>query len=92
MDDIPTSYYQYSLFSENRQFFPKFIVPSERLGIVQAHRDHWNIGTWKEVDKCRPDTMIESSPMISSKRIVTSLLFIFPSFLRRQESMLLFTK
>lgn len=72
--DIPTSDDQYSLFSEKREFFPELIVPRESLRIIQTHSDHRNICIWKEMDECRPDTMIESSPMIRAKYILTSLL------------------
>ena len=102
MDDIPTSDDQYTLLSEEREFFPEIIVPVESLGIIETHSDNWNISLRKKVDKCRPDTMIESSSMISPKYMLTSLFILFPSFLRpvlrsttkdgRQESVLLFMK
>ena len=76
MHDIPTSDDQYSLLSEEREFFSEIVVPVESLRIIETHSDNWNICLRKEVNKCGPDTMIESSPMIRTKYILTRLLFL----------------
>jgi hypothetical protein len=87
VDDISTSDDQYSLLSEKRKFFPELIVPGKSLRIIQTHSDNWDISLRKEVDECRPDAMIESSPMIRTKYILISLLFL--SLRGTKQSMLL---